>query len=73
MATKINVWQIVDDKLELIETTMVEARRKETQDLEKWIKTDSTILDKDLLIIGEQVITKSGIIDFLGIDKSGNL
>lgn len=73
MATEIKVWQIVDDKLTPIETTMVETGRKETEDLEKWIKTDPTILGQDLLIIGEQVPTKSGIMDFLGIDKSGNL
>ena len=73
MATEIKVWQIVDDKLELIETTMVETGRKETVDLEKWIKTNPMILGQDLLIIGEQVSTKSGAPDFLGIDKSGNL
>ena len=73
MATEIKVWQIVDDKLELVETTMVEAGRKETENLEKWIKTNPIILGRDLLIIGEQVSTKSGPMDFLGIDKSGNL
>jgi RecB family endonuclease NucS len=30
-------------------------------------------LGQDILIIGEQVPTKSGIIDLLGIDKSGDL
>jgi len=73
MATEIKVWQIVDDKLELIGTTMIETGRKETEDLEKWIKNNPSILGQDILIIGEQVSTKSGTIDFLGIDKSGNL
>ncbi|RLJ01830.1 MAG: hypothetical protein DRP11_03835 [Candidatus Aenigmatarchaeota archaeon] len=73
MATEIKVWQIIENKLELIDVTMVEAGRKETEDLEKWIKSNPQILGEDILIIGEQVPTKSGSIDFLGIDKSGNL
>ncbi len=73
MATEIKVWQIINGKLEPIEITMVEAGRKETEDLEKWIKSNPQILGEDILIIGEQVPTKSGSMDFLGIDKSGNL
>lgn len=72
MVTEIKVWQIVNDKLQPIETTMSKAERKE-EDLEKLIKSNSLILGEDILIIGEQVPTKSGLIDFLGIDKSGNL
>lgn len=73
MATEIKVWQITNGKLEPIEITMVEAGRKETEDLEKWIKSSPQTLGEDILIIGEQVPTKSGSMDFLGIDKSGNL
>ena len=73
MATEIKVWQIINGKLEPIEITLVEAGRKETEDLEKWIKSNPQILGEDILIIGEQVPTKSGSMDFLGIDKSGNL
>ncbi|WP_041589243.1 hypothetical protein [Thermoanaerobacter wiegelii] len=73
MATEIKVWQIINGNLEPIETTMVEAGRKEIEDLEKWIKSNPKILGEDVLIIGEQVPTKSDPMDFLGIDKSGNL
>ncbi len=73
MSTEIKVWQIIEDKLQLIKTTMIEAGRTEPEDLEKWIKSNPSILGQDILIIGEQVQTKSGPLDFLGIDKSGNL
>ncbi len=73
MSTEIKVWQIIDDKLEPIETTMKDAGRKEVDHLEKWIKSNPSILGQDLLIIGEQVSSKSGTMDFLGIDRSGNL
>ena len=72
MAKKIKVWQIVDEKLEPIETSMAEEKRLE-KDFEKWIKTNPEILGENILIIGEQVLTKSGVIDFLGIDETGDL
>jgi len=73
MATEIKVWQIESGKLIPIEVTMAEAGRTEPQDLETWIKSSADILGQDILIIGEQVQTKSGPLDFLGIDKSGNI
>ncbi len=70
---EIKVWQIVNGNLELIETSMAEAGRKETEHLQEWIKKYPTILGEDILIIGEQVETKSGgRIDFLAIDRFGN-
>ena len=44
MATEIKVWQIINGKLELIETTMIEAGRKETEGLERWIKSNPLVL-----------------------------
>lgn len=41
--------------------------------MEKWLKTESEILGNDIRIIGEQVYTLSGPLDYLGIDKKGNL
>jgi RecB family endonuclease NucS len=70
---EIKVWQIVDNKLELIKTIMVKTERKETEDLEKWIKSNPSILGQDILIIGKEIPTKSGRIDLLGIDRSGDL
>jgi hypothetical protein len=74
MVIEIKVWQITNDKLEPIEATMTEYGRKEREDLEKWIKSNPEILGDDIIITGEQVPTKSGSIDFLGIDRlSGDL
>jgi hypothetical protein len=68
MATEIKVWQIIDETLEPIETSMVEEKRLEKH-LENWIKTHPEILGENIIIIGEQVSTSGGVIDFLGIDK----
>ncbi len=73
MATEIKVWQIENGKLIPSEVTMAKVGRKEVEDLEQWIKSNPDILGKDILIIGEQVQTKKGPLDFLGIDKSGNI
>ena len=43
------------------------------QDLEKWLKTNSEILGNDIAIFGEQVSVASGRIDFLAVDRFGNL
>lgn len=72
MATEIKVWQIEGEQLTPLEITMADAGRTETQDLERWIGSNPSMLGQDILIIAEQVQTKSGPLDFLGIDKSGN-
>lgn len=41
--------------------------------MEEWIKSNSEILGNDIAIIGQQVQTKSGPLDFLGIDNNGNV
>ena len=73
MSTEIKVWQINNGKLEENKTSLAGSGRKEAEDLEKWIVSDSNIISQDILIIGEQVQTRSGVIDFLGIDQLGNL
>lgn len=73
MATEIKTWEILNGELQQLSTTLADNGRKETEHLEKWIKTKPEILGNDILIIGEQVYTKSGPLDFLGIDNNGNL
>jgi len=73
MATEIKSWEIVEGNLVPIKSTLSENNRKEADHLEKWIKTKPEILGSDILIIGQQVYTKSGPLDFLGIDNNGNL
>ncbi len=56
----------------LVKSTLPEAGHKEKDDLEQWIKSNPSILGDDIAIIGEQVLTTSGPMDFLAIDSTGN-
>ena len=73
MGTEIQTWEIIEGRLTEINTNLVEHGRKEKDHLEKWLRTETKILGSDIRIIGEQVYTSSGPLDFLGIDNSGNL
>ena len=72
MGTEIKTWQIVDGKLAPIQTALKTEGRTEPYDLEPWIASQPDIVASDLLIVGRQVTTRSGPIDLLGIDSSGN-
>ena len=72
MPTEIRVWQLGDGKLIRLESTMAEGGRTETKDLQQWIKYCPEILGEDIRIIGENVPTKSGPLDLLGLDNLGN-
>lgn len=72
MATGIKTWEIIGEELKEINTSLFEAGLKEREHLEQWIKTNPKILGEDILLIGEQVYTDSGPLDFLGIDSTGN-
>ncbi len=72
MPQEIRVWEIREQKLVPVESTLASEGRTETEHLEKWIKSNPEILGDDILLIGEQVETRSGRIDFLGVDKLGN-
>jgi hypothetical protein len=73
MATEIKTWQIVEGTLTQINSSLIESQRREREHLESWIKSNPIILGEDIAIIGEQVQTKSGSLDFLGIDNNGNI
>ncbi len=73
MGTEIKTWQIVNGELKSINATLRDEGRTEPYDLEPWLASNPEIIGTDISIIGRQVQTKSGPIDLLGIDKSGNL
>ena len=70
MATEIKTWQLVNGVLQPVSTPFADNEKESA--LEKWIKSKPEILGDDIAIIGEQVRTKSGPLDFLGIDRTGN-
>jgi hypothetical protein len=72
MSTEIKTWQIVGDKLSLVETNLAAAGKTENKHLEEWAASDTSLLGPDLLLIGRQVQTKSGPLDLLAIDRDGN-
>lgn len=72
MGTEIKTWQIVDGKLVDINTSLRDQGRTEPYDLEPWLESNPEIIGTDILIIGRQVMTKSGPIDLLGVDRAGN-
>lgn len=70
MGTEIKTWQIIDGKLTSVATSFRGDHLE--YDLEKWLVSNPELIGTDIMLIGEQVNTKSGPIDLLGIDKSGN-
>ena len=72
MATELKTWQIIDGRLTAIESALKDEGRTEPYDLEPWLASNREIIGADVMIIGRQVTTKSGPMDLLGIDKSGN-
>lgn len=72
MTSKIETWHVSKNGLTRIQSTLAEEGRTESKDLESWVESTPEIIDHDLIIIGRQVITRSGPIDLLAIDKSGN-
>lgn len=73
MASQIKSWQIIDGKLVPLQSSLANDGKKERDDLEQWIKSNPQILGDDIAVIGEQVYTSSGPLDFLGIDNYGNI
>lgn len=73
MGTEIRTWQIENGSLKSINSRLQDNGRTEPYDLEPWIKSNPEILGSDIAIIGSQISSKSGPIDLLGIDSSGNI
>jgi RecB family endonuclease NucS len=73
MGTEIKSWEIREGRLVPVDSRLVDGGRLETLDLEAWIASDPTIVRPGLRIIGRQVMTRSGPIDLLAIDRSGDL
>jgi len=72
MSSEIKTWQIIDGELIPINSSLPGEGLKEKEDLEMWLKSTPIIISSDIAIIGEQIQTASGPLDFLGIDSSGN-
>jgi hypothetical protein len=72
MGTEIKTWQIINGKLAPVITALRTEGRTEPYDLEPWIASQPDIVASDLLVVGRQVGTRSGPLDLLGIDSSGN-
>ncbi len=73
MPTEVKIWEIKDKELNPIGKTLKEAGKYEFKDLEQWIKSYPALIGEDILLIGEQIDTISGPLDYLGIDQNGNI
>lgn len=73
MTTEIQAWEIIQGRLKPLETNLAHEGRTETLDLEEWLASDPSIIRPGLKVIGRQVSTRSGPLDLLAIDRSGNL
>ena len=72
MGTEIRTWQIIDGTLTSIDAVLKDEGRTEPYDLEPWLASNPEIIGTDIVLVGRQVATRSGPMDLLGIDKSGN-
>lgn len=73
MATEIQAWEIIQGQLKPLDTSLAKEGRTEPLDLEEWLASDPSIIRPGLKVIGRQVTTRSGPLDLLAIDRSGNL
>jgi len=73
MTTEIKAWEITNNTLRPVESSLAIEGRTESLDLEEWISTNPEIIGSGLEIIGRQVTTKSGPLDLLAIDRTGDI
>ncbi len=70
MGAEIKLWHIADDTLKPIDSSSLDLESR----LEKWLRKDVGLVNDDLLVIGQQVLTAhTGSIDLLALDADGNL
>ena len=70
MGAEIKLWHIADDTLKPIDSSSLDLESR----LEKWLRKDVGLVNDDLLVIGQQVLTAhTGSIDLLAMDADGNL
>jgi hypothetical protein len=73
MTTEIKNWEIVDGRLVPVDSRLADYGRREAFDLESWLESDPSIIRPGLKIIGRQVLTRSGPLDLLAIDRTGSV
>ena len=73
MTTEIKSWEIIDGRLVPVESRLADYGRREALDLESWLESDPSIIRAGLKIIGRQVLTRSGPLDLLAIDRAGSV
>jgi hypothetical protein len=73
MTTEIKSWEIVDGRLVPVDKRLADYGRREALDLESWLESDPSIIRPGLKIIGRQVLTRSGPLDLLAIDRTGSV
>jgi|GEM_PF-281110 hypothetical protein len=73
MTSEIKSWEIVDGRLVPVESRLADYGRREALDLESWLESDPSIIRPGLKIIGRQVLTRSGPLDLLAIDRTGSV
>ena len=70
MPTEIRLWGIENEKPNPINRQPLDLEAR----IENWIRDDVGLVNKDLLVIGQQVPTAyGGLIDLLAIDAVGNV
>ena len=70
MGAEIKLWHIADDTLNPIDSSSLDLESR----LEEWLRKDVGLVNDDLLVIGQQVLTAhTGSIDLLAMDAKGNL
>lgn len=50
MSTEIKTWQVIDGKLQPVDGRLMDAGRKESQDLEAWIASNPAIVSTDIIL-----------------------